>query len=448
MKKRLSSKNLFSAMLEFLEIAQEGTLSASEFRSLRMTAFLFIQGVLIALILIPLEYLAGGLRLALYGIVLFTVSLICFFGIRWKWPVNPLRLIFCTTGNFLIIGMSTYLGQLAEIHFFYIPAMTIPFLIYSRENVKSLYFSVALPILFLLTEGVLSLVRLPTENQSQHDVLLIILGSSSALTAAGLTAFSFFYFYQQAHSHEAKLIAQNETLVTQEKLSTLGIVAAGVAHEINNPLTIILGSTVAAQRILERQDKSDPRVLKQLNTIRSTTNRIAKIVASLRVFSRDSRNDDTQVLFIEDIIDQAQSLTQQKLKTISVTTEIPKGVLIQANSTELLQIFINLINNAMDAQKNAVNPWLKITGIETSGFLKVTFQDSGSGIPYEVQRRLFTPFFTTKPVGHGTGLGLSISKRLIESRGGKLTYQLLDNHTAFILEIPTLQQKEKIDEPA
>lgn len=407
-----------------------------EDRSFRFTALVFFLSFFISLLMAPINYFIGGWPHVIFGLFFTLTSLFCFFGLRSAAHVNHSKLVFITIANLLILSFSLIQGTLSEMHFYYVPSMALPFLMFPPNHRKSLIYSVTLPSLLLLVDVIIKFKQSLLGWTATPDTIVSFMGMLNTLFASGLVAFSFFYFYRQTIRGESKLIAQNATLVNQEKMSTLGIVAAGVAHEINNPLTIILGNAVGAHKIVLAQEQKDPRLIKQLESIKSTTNRIAKIVASLRVFSRDSRKDDTHMLIIEEILEQTLTLTHEKLKAVPLKTTIPKEVLLRANGTELLQIFINLITNAIESQKNKDNPWIEIIATEKDPYLEIIFKDSGKGISPEIQKKIFTPFFTTKPVGEGTGLGLSISKKLIESRGGLLYYQEIDGHTAFVLNVP------------
>lgn len=414
--------------------------SPQENRNNRFTAMVFLQCGFVGLIM-GLAYVWSGTLFLASLMGLFVLNcLLCFYLLRFKKLQKFSRVFFIMSANGVIFLFSYLVGHKAEFHQFYIPSIALPFLMFPKEQKRILAMSIILPLLLMTLEFVT-----PFQNgisQNLEDQQLYLLAFMSSFLSASMVAFSFFYIFRIALQNEDRILTQNEALITSEKMSTLGIVAAGIAHEINNPLTIILGSTIASQRFLEKTAGIDPRVLKQLETIRNTTSRIAKIVDGLKVFSRDSRLDQTQPISLKEILEQARTLCHQKLKDIPLRIFCEASIMARANPTELLQVLVNLVNNAIDAQQGKSERWIEIRVVDKSDYFAIQVIDSGAGIDGTVLRKMFTPFFTTKPVGQGTGLGLSISKRLMENRGGKLYYALVQSHTAFVVEVPSLANEQ------
>jgi len=134
-------------------------------------------------------------------------------------------------------------------------------------------------------------------------------------------------------------------------------------------------------------------------------------------------------------------LTERKIKRHKVhfEVEIDEKIEVKCDEVQIGQVFTNLVSNAIDANSKSDQPWVKVTAKLEDKMAKVMIQDSGLGIDQQVVNKIFNPFFTTKPVQKGTGLGLSLSKGLVESNGGKIWYEPIDGHTAFVVVLPVHQ---------
>jgi PAS domain S-box-containing protein len=217
--------------------------------------------------------------------------------------------------------------------------------------------------------------------------------------------------------------------IHSSKLASLGEMAAGIAHEINNPLAII-GSTA---RALPKFASTPDLLSDRIDRITKSVDRIAKIVASLRKFSRTSDQSEYGLHAMKSIIEEALILTEARAKNsgASVTTKVAGDRKVWCNDIELEQVLVNLVNNALDAIKQLAERWVEITYEEADGFGILRIRDSGSGISDGIKDKLFQPFFTTKAVGDGTGLGLSIVRGIIEEHKGTIELRTDDPHTCF-----------------
>jgi PAS domain S-box-containing protein len=246
----------------------------------------------------------------------------------------------------------------------------------------------------------------------------------------------------QSFSQRAdKIIAsQQRAIVQTSKLSVLGELTSGIAHEINSPLQILGGRCELMAMKKNRGIRTEEEVDKAFELIASMSERIEKIVRGLQIFSRDQANEPMRLARLHQIIDDTLSLCGDRLakKGVKVTRpEFIEDPYLNCHSTQISQILINLLNNSADAMQMLADRWIKIYfEIEGPSVLMIV-QDAGSGVDDDTLHKVFNPFFTTKAEGKGTGLGLSISKQLAESHGGTLSYELRDGHTTFILKLPT-----------
>ncbi|MBW0433689.1 hybrid sensor histidine kinase/response regulator [Leptospira yasudae] len=240
---------------------------------------------------------------------------------------------------------------------------------------------------------------------------------------------------------------ENETLKSQliqaQKLEVISLLATGVAHEINNPLTIMINY---AQLILA-QSKDDS-ILKYASNILDEGERIAKITKDLLRLARQEKNVFSQVNF-QEIIQKTVTLCEQLFKKDMIRIELDMHSSIseiQCVPQQIQQVVLNLLNNARDAlnlkyPKFDSNKVILIRANqfdkEGKSWIQLSIEDHGVGIPPEEAMKIFSPFFTTKKVDQGTGLGLSVSIGIIKDHGGELYYESIENeYTRFFIDLP------------
>lgn len=226
-----------------------------------------------------------------------------------------------------------------------------------------------------------------------------------------------------------------EQLIAQDRLVSIGQLVSGVAHELNNPLTSVIGfSDILLQKDLPANIRAD------LEIVNSEAKRTALIVKNLLTFARQQPQQKTPVNINEPL----QTVLQlrchtQRTNNITSDTHLAQGLLpIMANSSQLQQVFLNIIVNAEQAMTDSHNKGtLKINSAQRGDFVRVTIADDGPGITRENMTRLFTPFFTTKEIGKGTGLGLSISQGIVLEHGGRIWAESQPGKGAvFFIELP------------
>lgn len=239
-----------------------------------------------------------------------------------------------------------------------------------------------------------------------------------------------------------KMQEQQRKLLHNSKLASIGEMATSIAHEINNPLTIINGNVGLLRRLLHQGQEPSPKGKQYLDSIENTVSRIDKIIRGMKALSHNGARDPFETEDLRRLISNAIAFI--RLKYHSHRTEIRESyknqeILIQCRSVQIEQILINLLSNALYAVQDLPEKWVDIQVGEEDHFWKIFITDSGKGIAKSWHEKIMRPFFTTKPINDGTGLGLSISKGLAEDHQGTLELDADFPNTRFILTLPKVQ---------
>jgi signal transduction histidine kinase len=229
--------------------------------------------------------------------------------------------------------------------------------------------------------------------------------------------------------------AKQERLYLTDRLASIGEMAAGIAHELNNPLTGVIGLS----QLLLDEEMSDG-AKEDLKVICNEAQRAAAVVKNLLTFARQ-HTAERKAVQINAVVEDVLSLRayEHKVNNIRVTTRFDNHLPgIIADPFQIQQVFLNIVLNAEQAMIEAHKEGtLTITTERVDGNIKVSFSDDGPGIPPENMRKLFSPFFTTKEVGKGTGLGLSICYGIVTNHGGRIYAQSeLGKGATFVVELP------------
>lgn len=236
-----------------------------------------------------------------------------------------------------------------------------------------------------------------------------------------------------------------QQLQQSEKLSSIGLLAAGVAHEVNTPLT---GISSYAQMLLKQLPQTDPRY-KLLVKIEEQAQRASNIVTSLLNFSRMETTEFVQ-LDIHKVIDDTLQLVEPQLRgrRVKLLRHYASGLpSVLGNATKLQQVFMNLVLNARDAMPDGGT--LSIKTFMNGFMVGIEVEDTGTGIPPENVRRIYDPFFTTKGVGRGTGLGLALSYGIIQEHSGRIHVESqVGQGTQFTIYLPSAEVPVSRRQPA
>lgn len=240
-----------------------------------------------------------------------------------------------------------------------------------------------------------------------------------------------------------KLVAR-ANMLHSAKMASLGTMAGGIAHEINNPLAIIKGYAEVLMRKMKKVELSFDEQKNLAQTIFNTVNRIENIVLALKSFSRQEPRAEMKLWALQSIFQTVNDICSKRLSSEFIKFTIvapPEEIRVKCHQVDISQILINLINNSADAVKGSVGPWIELSAMIEESNVVVKVMDSGKGINKEVMQKIFEPFYTTKDVGQGTGLGLSISRSLAKQNSGTLIYDETSAQTCFKLTLPLYKEE-------
>jgi signal transduction histidine kinase len=239
---------------------------------------------------------------------------------------------------------------------------------------------------------------------------------------------------------EEELKEQKTMTYHLEKMATLGEMAGNIAHEINNPLMVIQGNTQLIEKKL-----NDVTFKKNFQSIYTTINRITDIITNLKGFSRQSNNEQLDMFDLKTVFEELYSLSGEKIKTKGISFKLTnsKSIFVIGKHSGLLQVLLNLINNAVHAVEKLDDRSIFIETKITGSNCIILIKDSGKGIPLSLRDKIFKPYFSTKSAIEGTGLGLSISKKLIQDMNGDL-YLLENSKNEFHIKLNLYKENKNI----
>ncbi|HOV74732.1 MAG TPA: PAS domain S-box protein [Candidatus Hydrogenedentes bacterium] len=241
------------------------------------------------------------------------------------------------------------------------------------------------------------------------------------------------------------IIEQQLLMLNAARLSALGTMASGIAHEINNPMAIISVGAEQLERSLDDPRLSNEYRANVTKTIVRNVKRVQHIVQGLRNLSRDGSSDAFVRESVATIVTETLEVCMARCRDAGITltvSPIPNELHIECRSAQLGQVLLNLINNAYDAVKELPEKWIRLDVEDEGTTIRFAITDSGHGLGRDLQEMAFVPFFTTKQTIGGIGLGLSISRRMVENHHGDLFLDAASSNTRFVVRLPKRQTVE------
>lgn len=241
------------------------------------------------------------------------------------------------------------------------------------------------------------------------------------------------------------LAAQRERIFETEKLSALGELLAGVAHELNNPLSVVVGHA-----LMLREQTDDPDILRRVEQIENAADRCARIVKSFLAMARE-QGVDKQLVELRDVLDRAvHGLREGEMDfTIAVNCNLPATLPpLSGDPAQLEQVFTNLLVNSQQAiGKSGIGGRVDIAAKldRNRSLVVIDICDDGPGIPPHIGKRVFEPLFTTKEVGQGTGIGLAFCHRVLTAHGGSIELIASDGGAHFRVHLPLGQERKEVE---
>lgn len=243
-----------------------------------------------------------------------------------------------------------------------------------------------------------------------------------------------FFFSMQKNSAFA-VHAANEA-----RLADMGQMASGIAHEINNPLTVVLSKLFSLEKVISRDEPSEKQaqLLDSVTKARNSIYKITKIVKGLKNLARPPQDDDLEMICLKDVLMEVIELSSERFKDngIIFKHQILDDAMVMGRSTQISQVVINLLNNAFDAISDLDMKRIELQVVLDAGMYVIRVFDNGPGVPAGIENKIMNPFFTTKKVGQGTGLGLSLSKKIAQNHKGDLVLNRAISDSCFEFRLP------------
>jgi signal transduction histidine kinase len=340
------------------------------------------------------------------------------------------------------VAFSSYLGPEAGAHTIFVPLVGLPLLIFDPRRKISMVIAILLPVA--------SYVLLLATNFSPPGWRWH--GAAPGWYSWAVPAATFLVFFLMLyHLFHAQQVAEERLEQEQakrfaaSKLSALGEMAGGVAHEINNPLAAIqlLANQIALQ--ISKQPAGSEAILRAAKNIESTVTRISRITRAMQLLARPSTEATTPVLCgLREILESTAALFTEKLKKegIAFALAVPESdIVLVCDPAQISHALLNLMNNAYDSVQKTEGargekPWIRLEASDLGPSAVISVTNSGAPIAPELRERIFDPFFTTKGIGQGLGLGLSVAQAIAHAHDGRLQLIASSPSTRFELILP------------
>jgi signal transduction histidine kinase len=414
--------------------------SVARARAIRISNLIAISAIVNTLIFgVILYFLNDSILFNLAMIVGFIYAICLVFSLLGAPTFG--RVMLLLSGNAIVFYFACLFRGESDLQLLFYSLTASAFMHFSWEE-RRYYFLTIIPFILLIVGEYLNWELFSAHS---HNYDMRILRMFSLVAPLHQIIAAFYYFLKQSVRFETeslenlkKVEIEHQKQLQVQKMSSLGEMAGGVSHEINNPLMVIIGKTHQIKRELRGTLPDQDKTFVHLEKIDTMVHRISKIIRALRNFSRNSQHDPSERVSFETILELTLDLCRERFAShgIALTIKCQPEIYLLCRPTEISQVLLNLLNNAFDACFNAPQAEVSILAFINDDFVDIRITDNGPGIKLENINKIMQPFFTTKEIGKGTGLGLSISKGLIEAHDGYLTY-IPDPHlTIFQIILP------------
>lgn len=238
---------------------------------------------------------------------------------------------------------------------------------------------------------------------------------------------------------ESQLKEQQALMTASAKMAALGEMAAGIGHEINNPLASIQANAEDLKDLVQSGNANTEHIVERLSRIEKTCARIAKIIKGLRFFAREEKSGAIYSARVSELVAETLELCGERFRQHGIDVRISAispELKVECRPEQISQVILNLLMNAYDAVVTQTEKWVELAVSVEAEQLVLRVRDSGGGVPKELQSQIMQPFFTTKEPGKGIGLGLSISQGIVRNHQGSLEFNPLAPHTEFEVRLP------------
>ncbi|HEY8270992.1 MAG TPA: ATP-binding protein [Pseudobdellovibrionaceae bacterium] len=238
---------------------------------------------------------------------------------------------------------------------------------------------------------------------------------------------------------------QKNYILTASRMALLADISAGIAHEINNPLTVIQARSFQLTQMVDHGNLDPVKIKSAAESISKTGDKIAKIIQSLRSFAREKETEPLDTLNVAQLIQETLDFCKVRFYKHGIDIrlgDIPENLEFECHLLQIEEALLNIFNNAHDAISKLQEKWILIEAFDKETNIEIHVTDSGNGIADDIADKIMLPFFTTKKIDKGIGLGLSITAEIINKHHGTFFLDRTADHTKFLIRIPKVQPAE------
>lgn len=414
--------------------------SYNEVHRVRYINRMLVVGAIGSLFFIALN-LYLSLTISFYTcVVLGTVFIFCFYlNDKGHNALSPFLAIVATS---IATAITAYVNKAdVGLHYILFPVLGLTAFTLPSKNKPLIFFTMLIVLICAFTIIFFDFGSKGIYPMPESDARIFHL-SVFAVTGA-IFIFKIFINLDEMDKRFNSYIENQSKLEGQTRMSDLGRLMAGIAHEINNPLAVIKGSASFCLKRIEKDQIDPERTKKELERISHHVGRVVKIIEGLRFVSRDGSQDPMEPHSINQTISEAYELCCYKLQEKHVDSSFTPlhsdDTKCDIKLVQIEQVIFSIVSNAIDALENQKEKSIDITMSESNESVSIRIKDNGPGIPKEIRSEVVKPFFTTKPIGKGTGLGLSVAFEIIEKHQGKLIIEDSLEGASFLIELPKSQ---------